>query len=88
MPVFAPRVVEPKGRAAGVRIFSDARTAVGGKAAGALFSRQGAEFTALPTGASDEAVAGSLLETTAISGLEMFATVDGVATLGEQIRGN
>ena len=86
LPDMAPRMIRPIGHLVDVRIYSDACTTGGGLAAVALFSGN-EEVTVLLTGTADKKLLKSLETTNEIYGLEMFAMVSAVITLGEQLRG-
>ena len=86
MPDMAPRLIRPIGHLVDVRIYSDACTTGGGLAAVALFSGD-RQVTVLLTGAADKKLLRSLEATNEIYGLEMFAMVSAIVTLGDQLRG-
>ena len=86
LPDMAPRLIKPIGSLVDVRIYSDACTTGGGMAAVALFSGT-KEVTVLMTGVADKKLLRSLETTNEIFGLEMFAMVSAVITLGDQLRG-
>ena len=87
IPVMAPRIIKPIGRAVGGRIYSDACATGEGMAAVELLPRQVSEFTVLPKGTAGRLLQGSVAETNEIPGLDAFAIVAAAVALGEQLRG-
>ena len=66
LPELSPGIIKPVGRAAGVRIYSDARTADGGVAAVALFPKRAGEFAVLLKGNAKQLLPECISETNEI----------------------